>query len=298
MIVWHYVKLIQSTDPNSDNEYFAVPNTEQQSQFAYSTTSNSNYRSNAPQSNFQKVDGTLMCGSEVVSNDPSLELTDCSFMNNREIKLYCPGSYRDDNWLYIAPSESCLGWFSIDVNSIKTLSSLYFADRDNVYTAINGIDTNAIKIVSTDPETFKVLSDGFASASEKLLFAYNLMGRSGSPVIPDADPSTFSIINSYYAKDSKQVYFIRPPKHEGFPEVTVASAIDAQTASILSTEWPELIADDTNVYLYGLAEQGIDARTFRISSTTGDAAIATDNLREYFIKRSNDDTRLVQISVR
>lgn len=243
---------------------------------------------------FELINDRLICGKDIVSDDASLQKTDCSFLSAYGISAYCPGSYRDVKRVYIATSNSCADQLSLDLNSLTRLSPLYFSDAHGVYFAVNGVDTNLIGQISKSTSSFQVLSAGFARDARKVYFAYNAAAKGGSPIVFDEVPESFQLINEYYATGNDRVWYIRNPHHEGFPEVH-AIAADPQSLRPASPLWPEMAIDAKSVYLYGVPQIGIDAATFRIATGTSQSAVASDKLRRYQMERSVDDTRTVRL---
>ncbi len=258
------------------------------------TTNTGSALSVTPIERFELTNGYLTCGKDIVSGDALIQKTDCTFLNTNGIPAYCPGSYRDSKRVYIATSNSCSTMLSLDLSSVRPLSPLYFADANGIYIAVNGIDTNIIRKISTSTSTFEVLDAGFARDALRVYFAYNETAENGSSIVFDGAPESFRLINEYYAVGSGRVWYIRHPRHEGFPEV-YAIAADSQSLRPASAFWPELAIDAQNVYLYGIPQAGIDAVTFRVATGTSQSAVASDELRRYQIERSVDDTRAVRL---
>lgn len=176
-----------------------------------------------------------------------------------------------------------------DAKTFTILNPQYFKDKFNIYNLdINDktadYDFILQKIDGADPKTFQIMT-GILFAKDKNRIYYD-----GS-IVKGVDADSFEIINSKYAKDSKNVYYL--PKE--FTLISTPSSVTSVTLDILTDADPStfkiitdrtlysenMIAKDKNkVYFDNIVMEGANPNTFEIID---------DKISDHFDKLSKDN---------
>ena len=105
-----------------------------------------------------------------------------------------------------------------------------------------------------DVASFKVL-DALACGKDDCIWARDSLDYYvKTQATPIADPATFQVIQSWYAKDARQVYF----------GSKVLAGVDAASFQGIGGESGEFAKDTKNVYWQGQVVEGCDAATFQL----------------------------------
>lgn len=105
-----------------------------------------------------------------------------------------------------------------------------------------------------DVASFKVLDTNACGKDDKIWAWDSLDYYVKTQATPIADPATFQVIQSWYAKDARQVYF----------GSKVLSGADVATFQGIGGESGEFAKDTKNVYWQGQVVEGCDAATFQL----------------------------------
>jgi hypothetical protein len=105
-----------------------------------------------------------------------------------------------------------------------------------------------------DMASFKVLDANACGKDDKIWARDSLDYYVSRVATPIADPATFQVIQSWYAKDARQVYF----------GSEVLAGADAASFQGIGGESGEFAKDSKNVYWQGKVVEGCDAATFQL----------------------------------
>jgi len=105
-----------------------------------------------------------------------------------------------------------------------------------------------------DVASFKVLDANACGKDDKIWAQSHLDYYVSRVATPIADPDTFQVIQSWYAKDARQVYF----------GSKVLAGADAASFQGIGGELGEFAKDAKNVYWQGQVVNGCDAATFQL----------------------------------
>ena len=190
-----------------------------------------------------------------------------------------------------------IGAVRVDMNSYVELNDVYAKDNNNVFRLPSMGITSDMSLA--DAATFEVLDFFFAKDRSHVWGRCHAYEGICISTIADADPSTFTPLQSWLSKDRYQVYHFTKP---------VADA-DTETFHIVPLQDAEkygsnFATDKNAVYLfYGntvrrFAE--IDPNTFELTENQGQSGMtAQDKDHEYIFntKDINEVQGIVQISV-
>ena len=119
-----------------------------------------------------------------------------------------------------------------------------------------------------DRASFKVLDANAYGKDDHIWARDNLDYYVKNQATPIADPATFQVIQSWYAKDARQVYF----------GSTVLAGADAASFQGIGGESGEFAKDAGHVYWQGQVVEGCDAATFQLL----EYRFAKDSKHAYF----------------
>lgn len=119
-----------------------------------------------------------------------------------------------------------------------------------------------------DRASFQVLNDKVRGKDHHIWARDKLDYYVGTQATPIADSGTFQLLQSWYAMDSKQVYF----------GTTVLAGADPSTFQGMGGEHGEFAKDAKHVYWQGQVVEGCDAATFQLLPYR----FAKDSKRAYF----------------
>lgn len=105
-----------------------------------------------------------------------------------------------------------------------------------------------------DLASFKVLDANACGKDDKIWARDSLDYYVSRVATPIADPATFQVIQSWYAKDARQAYF----------SSEVLAGADAASFRGIGGESGEFAKDSKNVYWQGKVVEGCDAATFQL----------------------------------
>ena len=123
-----------------------------------------------------------------------------------------------------------------------------------------------------DVASFKVLDANAVRKNDHIWARDNLDYYVEMEAIPIADPATFQVIQSWYAKDARKVYF----------GSKVLYGADAASFQGIGGESGEFAKDATHVYCQGQAVEVCDAATFQLLK----CRFAKDSKHSYFCYQS------------
>ena len=126
-------------------------------------------------------------------------------------------------------------------------------------------------MLDADPSSFEVLQSGFARDKDNLFYAYNGTWSIGDEVaIEGASPTTFEKLSSRLAKDQNQVYYLNTPTYEGFPRLRILDTVDPESFKVIfSSSFHELAIDDRTVFYNGRMLLGADPNSIRTFAFSG-----------------------------
>jgi len=153
----------------------------------------------------------------------------------------------------------------VDMSTLEELymsgGTAYFKDKNNVYLGFSGKGTMVEKIKNADPETFEVLDSCYAKDKNNVYCT--------SQIVMNADPNSFELLDYDYAKDANSV----------FQGLAVYKEVDPETFQIMNYYY---VKDKDNVFYqdhhdYKMID-GADPVSFNVMNSN----FAKDDMNVYF----------------
>ncbi len=160
----------------------------------------------------------------------------------------------------------------IDFSSLAHLDEYgtYYKDNKNVYIRVSYIETEYIVALNADPNTFKLLDNGWAVDLNSVYY--------GEDKIEDLSPKTFRKIGNYYVTDDSAVYFLGHSFGRGGGVMKKVVGADALSFFQISSKFYGYGSDTKNIFFGDKVIFGADLNTFKVLDFVDGLAFDKNNV--------------------